>query len=443
MSIFIMQLAKSLNSHVLWKLLGFGVQLVITVLLSRLLEAADSGRFFYFISWLTFFILIGSGGFDSAITYFLASGKISKHKLLSILLIWLTAIMIVFSVSGYMLKDELAFISDFPDNGFFYGLLYLVGFLCIHFFTAFFYGEHKFIVPSRLLFYTNLLYVIFLLYCTFFLSSGVPKILIVKSYIWMILGQGFLIAVFYLFRLRFNVTEFSFSKKDFSGILIYGFWALVANLLFFTTTRIDYWFLKITEQPASDIGNYIQVSRLAQILQLLPAMLSAYFFPMTASKGNQMIPHLTLLSRCLIFFNCIIILPFALMGQYIFPFVFGYSFDQMYTLFLLYIPGMLSLSVLSIMSTYFAGINKVKTNMIISLVGLLIVCVGNAYLIPVYGTNAAAFVSSLAYLISCTMAAILFLRKSGLCIKELLFMKGDDFILIKKTILGFTNYTKQ
>jgi len=429
-----MQLTRSLNGHVKWKLLGFGVQLLVTVLLSRLLEAADSGRFFYFISWLTFFILIGSGGFDSAITYFLASGKISKPKLLSILLLWLTGIIIVFSFTGYFLQDGLVFLRDFPDNGFLYGLLYITGFLFIHFFTAFFYGEHQFIFPSKFLFFTNLFYAFFLLYCTLLYSSPAPRTLIVKSYIWMITGQGVLMGIICLFKAKFFLSAFRLSKQDFTQILTYGFWALLANLLFFATTRIDYWFLKMTEQPADDLGNYIQVSRIAQILQVLPAMLAAYFFPMTASKGDQMIPHLTLLSRCLVFFNCLIILPFALFGQHIFPFVFGHSYDQMHILFLLYIPGMLALSVLSIMSTYIAGINQVKINMFISLAGLIIVCAGNWYLIPLYGTQAAAFVSSMAYTSCCLMAVFIFLKKSGLSMAEVLIIQIKDINLVKNTL---------
>lgn len=442
MSIFIMQLTRSLNSHLMWKLLGFGLQLIITIFLSRMLEAADSGRFFYFVSWLTFFILIGSGGLDSAITYFLASGKMTKDQLLSVCLLWLVVVLIILAITGYLFADQIIFLNDFPENGLVYGILYIGGYLCIHFFTSFFYGEHQFLFPSKFLFYTTLIYVFLLTICSAYFSSASLHIFIVKSFIWMIGLQGLLLALLYLFRSGFSFDKIVFSKNTALRMMKYGFWVISANLLFFAVTRIDYWFLKIWKQPDTEIGNYIQVSRIAQLLQLLPSMLAAYFFPMTASKGDQMIPHLTRMSRFLIFINSMMIFPVALFGQYIFPFVFGNTYDQMHTIFLLYIPGMLALSVLAIMSTYFAGINMVRINMLISLMGLVIVCAGNWYLIPFYGTKAAAFVSSVAYVICCMIAVVLFLRKAALPLSDMLILQRKDLNLMKKVLAELINVRK-
>ncbi len=82
---------------------------------------------------------------------------------------------------------------------------------------------------------------------------------------------------------------------------------------------------------------------------------------------------------------------------WLFPWVYGASFDRMYPAFLLLVPGILALSVIALMAAYNAGKNKVSTNMKGGLIGLATILAGDCWLIPAYGIKAAAAVSSAGY----------------------------------------------
>jgi O-antigen/teichoic acid export membrane protein len=186
--------------------------------------------------------------------------------------------------------------------------------------------------------------------------------------------------------------------------------------------------------PDTDIGNYIQVSRIVQLFQILPSMLAAYFFPKTASEGDKIIPYLTILIRWIVIVNLILVLPIIIGGFYLFPFIFGGSFDQMYILFVLSVPGIFSLSVLAIISTYMAGINAVRINLLTALIALVIVCIGDYLLIPVYGVGAAAAVSAIAYLCCTTIALYIFIKKVNSSVKKIFTLRNTDLDLLKKIV---------
>ena len=48
-------------------------------------------------------------------------------------------------------------------------------------------------------------------------------------------------------------------------VIRYSLFALMANLIYFLVNRIDYWFVE-HYCSAEDLGNYIQASKLAQML---------------------------------------------------------------------------------------------------------------------------------------------------------------------------------
>ncbi len=431
-----MQLTRSLNSHIIWKTLGLGIQLIITICLSRMLGAAESGSFFYFISWLSFFILIGSGGLDSAITYFIASGIIPQKRLLIITVTWMLLVSLIFYFLGIVFSDQIQFLKSFPENGLLYGFIFIIGQSAINYFTAFFYGEQHYVLPSQLIFFANLAYAILLIIAGYTDIAIFTHLFLIKTYILSVAIQGLALALFYSFYPGIKKQTTDIGVRDYRKLFSYGFMAFCANVFFFAATRIDYWLLNKFNIPNSEIGNYIQVSRIVQLFQIFPSMLAAYFFPKTAASGDKIIPYFTILIRWIIIINFILVLPVVFAGSYLFPLIFGNSFDQMYVLFILLIPGIIALSVLSILSTYLAGADAVHLNLLTAFIALIIICIGDYCLIPVYGVKAAAAVSGFAYLI-CTATALLFyVRKTGISLLKILTINKSDFDLFKR----ITNY---
>jgi len=432
----VMHISRSLNLHLLWKSLGLAVNLIITILIARLLEASVSGQFFYFLSWMSFLVLMASLSLESSITYFIASKNISKHSLSAISLIWIFFVMGLLAIIGMMTGNKLEFISDLPAGSVKLGLCFIAGQLMINYFTASFYGEHEFVLPAKILFFSGILYVIFLLLFISDHHSHPRYDIIISSYVYVVLIQGLTMMLAVLFSKDVRLFSFSFDIAVLKRLLVYCGVAYGANILFFLTTRIDYWFLNYYNEDGASVGNYIQVSRLVQLFQLLPSMLAAFMFPMVTSNKEKMIPYLTFLCRIIVLLDLVCILILGIFGEFLFPFIFGESFSEMYELFLCLTPGIISLSILAILSAYFAGINRVKINMLGSLWGLVFISILNYFLIPVYHVKVAAIVSSIGYTV-CLLVAFYFLKKNiNFRIIDLFILNLTDIKRIYKLLIN-------
>ena len=173
---------------------------------------------------------------------------------------------------------------------------------------------------------------------------------------------------------------------------------------------------------------------------VLPAILASAVFPLTASGHRQEINDLLkIVSRFIFFLYGIVCLFLALVGRWLFPFVFGNSFNKMYIPFLFLIPGVLALSTLYSLTAYYAGKNRVMVNVKGSCVALIIIITGDALLIPSYGISAAAAVSSVGYIAYHIFVLSVFTKEYKTSIHGFYFFKFSDLSRIKKSILKNIN----
>ena len=211
--------------------------------------------------------------------------------------------------------------------------------------------------------------------------------------------------------------------------------AFFSNLVFFLLYKIDYWFVNKYCNP-EDLGNYIQVSKLAQMFFIVPGILAGALFPLIAGNHVGKIEDvLKMLSRTIFFFYLIGCGVLVLIGKWLFPFIFGESFSGMYSAFLFLIPGILALSTLYTLTAYFSGRNKITVNLKGSLLALIFIVAGDAMLIPKYGIAAAAAVSSLGYIIYHIYVLYTFNRihKSGVI--DFFYFKASDLKRLKESLL--------
>ena len=73
-----------------------------------------------------------------------------------------------------------------------------------------------------------------------------------------------------------------------------------------------------------------------------------------------------------------------------------------------------------ILSHYFIGTGRVRVSAACSLVGLVLLCVAAAVLVPRWGVTGAAVASSVAYVGMLTFSIVVFLRITGTKVMELL-----------------------
>jgi O-antigen/teichoic acid export membrane protein len=423
-----MNVGSLLRGHILWRGFAVATSFVTTIVLSRYLEAAMTGWFFYIIAWLTFFVLIASLGMDIAVTYTVSSGKFNGSSVFTAIILWIIFCIVVSGIAEWFTDIGVKKISAGTFT------LFIAGQLLILFFSAYFFGEKKFILPSFVQVAGNLS---FSLYCIFYFENSGRSAQgalhnIFLLYALFVFLQGVYLMCHFIFSHKKELRFQKPNNEQLKLLLSYSGMALLANIIFFLYQRADYWLIRYFGIGDAELGNYIQASRIAQMFQLLPAMIAGALFPILSSLKEKKEFLLLPLMRITLQLNIILLLTLALVGLYLFPFLFGPSFGGMYKSFLYLIPGILSLTVLSLLSAFFASENLVKINLFGAVLAMTILFTGDILLLKRYGISAAPIVNSVSAIASVTVSVIAFKRYFGKGLKNLFVPVKKDYSFVRK-----------
>jgi len=404
-----MSLRRTLARVVLWRGAYLLSSFLLNVFFVRYYGAAGSSAVYYLINIYSFVLLIAGCSLESGMSFYLAKGQANEGALSLLSLLWT----LVFSILALSMLQGYFHFFDKDVSGSLFGMTaasFIPGQLLITFFTALFYTRDSPALPNILLLSINML-LIGLIPSAGIIHAGIGPGTYIRIYFWGTLLQGGLLAL--VFATRYGKTFTLPDRTVLVKILHYSLVALSANILFFLVYRVDYWFVKNYCTP-EELGNYIQVSKLGQVILLMPGMLASVIFPATAmGKVQDMVIALKRLFRftTLLFSLAFIVLLVA--GPRIYTFIFGNSMDKMYQPTLWLLPGIFSLSVLALLSAYFGGIRRPDINAWSALAGLLVIVTGDMLVIPVYGITGAAAVSSLGYSVCMLYSLLKFIKLSA------------------------------
>lgn len=439
-----MTLKRLIYQSIVWRGMFFASTLALNILIARYYQASLSGWIYYIINFYTFILLLLSLSLESGMGYFVSKKEISANQLLNFSILWTIIAGIFVLLLFYWRRGN-------PSAGIshrlylFSSLSYVCGNLLITYCSGLFYAQKNFWLPNCLLVGINVVLILVVI------PGGIwfPSLLIGERYLFIYFFgfflQGLVLAL--VFKLRYSpqwegrlpsVTEF---KKLFRYCLA----AFAGNTIFFLLYRIDYLFVK-KYCSAQDLGNYIQVSKLGQMFILLPIIFGSAIFPLTAGGQKEEVNQvLKIMSRILLIFLAACCIFLAITGKWLFPFVFGESFSRMYKPFLLLIPGILALSSLNPLTAYYAGKNRLDVNITGSVLALVVIITGDIFLIPKFGTLAAASVSSLGYMVYYIYVLRIFTREYNARIGDFYFIRGSDFKWLRTMIAEsmITRYEKQ
>ncbi len=393
-----MHLKKLLLQSLVWRGFYFISLLLVNIFLSRFLQAGWVGWVYYICNIFSLILLIVSLNLDAGLAYFGAGSKVKINNLFWLALLWC---MIVIFVCWMILCIN---ISSLPaHNGLsgiailFFALCYMSGVLLTNSITVMFYAQRNFWLPNCILIFLNIGLIFFILNQTN-ANNNVALINVLNIYFTFFLLQGILLTIAFVLKNNSWQQIKLPALKDSKTIYRYSIIALLGNIVFFLVYRIDYWFVQYYCNSIQ-LGNYIQVSKLGQMLLIIPQILASAVLPQTAGGYNQPVTRNTILiiSRIFTALYIVLIVIVVLTGSWLFPFVFGTTFNYMYVPLILILPGIWSLSILVLLAAYFSGTGNVKINVIGGLLSVVIVSIGNFIFIPSGGIIAAAAVSSVAY----------------------------------------------
>ena len=421
---------KLILQHIVWRGLYLLSALILNIVIARYFKADGSGWIFYVINNLSFALLVAGLSLEAGATYYVASGEINPEKIAGCCLLWSLAatIFCLLFVTTILPADHLAFSSS--KEYFFACAGYIWGVLLTTYFRALFFAKHDFFTPNLVLLILNLLWIVLLA------ISGKQSFIILHFatvYFLLFLSQGLVIAVCYYNKNSgklFGLLTFPELKK----VIRYSLLALAANIIFFLVYRIDYWFVK-KFCSYSDLGNYIQVSKIGQLLILLPSTIASTVFPLAAAgKSEEMNKTVQTITRFLLLIIGCICLLLAIVGKWAFPYFFGKSFFQMYILFLFLIPGILALAAHYPLTAFYAGKKKISVNIKGSLLALIIIIAADLVFLPLSGIKAAPIVSSIGYLSYYLYVLFIFKKEYRGSLIDFFIFKKNDIQWLKKML---------
>jgi O-antigen/teichoic acid export membrane protein len=391
-----MRLQKLIYQGIVWRGLYYASVFIINIVIARVYRAEFSGVFNYLLNNLSFLLLVTSVSLESSLAYFSSRQEISPHKLtgIAVLTSFFSAFVSAALIWLFVTRENKEIEPGFFIISFVYGL----GVVFTSYFSSLFYSVQRVVFPNIILVVVN--FAVLLVgwyYLELSPDRDSQRNLFLKLYLASFLVQGLILAFAWGFGQHGKKDMALPSAYEMKKLFNYAFAALLANIIFFLVYRVDYWFVKTFCDDVA-LGNYIQVSKLGQIFLLLPSIVATAVFTRTAGGNQEIVSVIEIISRWLLVLYALIVVAVALTGYWLFPAVYGPTFNQMYLPFLLLSPGILSLSTLSLLTAFYAGKNKLGVNIRGSMIALIVIVAGSFIFIPKYGINAAALVSSIGYI---------------------------------------------
>jgi len=426
-----MNLKKLLVQSLVFRSLYFVSMLLVNVFLSRFLQASATGNLYYLTTIFGFIQLVASISLEAGITFF-ASGKIiSFNKLLWLSITWSFIIALLVLTGSFV---YLYYIKHSPPYDVmqycFFSVCYITGILLATCCCVLFYAQGNYYLPNILLVLLN---AAFVLTMPFSGHSGDDKLvnMVVYRYFLLFFLQGILLALVFIVKNK-SWQQFGLpGSGQLKKLAKYSLTALSANVIFYLVYRIDYWFVHINTASCteSDLGNYIQVSKLGQLFLIVPQIIASVIFPKSAgtSDRSEISTSIMIIARLFSQMFLVVIVITSLFGGKLFTIVFGETFNRMQVPFLIIIPGIFCLSVLALLSAYFSGKGNLKVGVVGAAIALLVVIAGDYFLVPLYGIIGAAVVSTIGYFVNLLYSLLRFYKDYSLSWSDFFRWKKSDF----------------
>ncbi len=430
-----MNFKRLLIQSIFWRGLYFLTVLLLNVVVARFFKATGSGWIYYVSSFYAFVIVLVSLSLDSGMGFYASKNEVSVNKLLSLSLLWTFIVALIVTIATKLYIRSTPDLSVSQTLVFASSLSYICGNLLTNYCGVIFYSHKNFYTPNIIGSICNVILIAILAVIRYGLIDALQPGTFLYIYFLTFLIQGMVMVVAVMYFYTVKEAPVILSRIEFTKVLRYSMVAFAGNIIFFLVYRIDYFFVKYY-CSAADLGNYIQVSKLGQMVILIPSIMASAVFPLVAGGQKEEVNRgLKILSRISLLVIGAFCVMMALTGNWLFSFVFGKSFDRMYQPFVLLIPGVLSLSSLYPLAAYYSGKNKMMVNIIGSLLALSFIVVADFLFIPRFGINAAALISSIGYILFHGYVLLVFRNEYKTTIIGFFMINKKDFIWLKKFVI--------
>jgi O-antigen/teichoic acid export membrane protein len=415
------------NSTILFstQIVGLITGIFTSIVVSRTL--GPSLRGVYFIATTVSFLIVSLGnlGLDFTNTYMLAKGKyslgeVNSNSIWASVGIWLMVLVVYLLTHSYLHSNILKGVEQS------YMLFVVVCLTPLSLYTHLWGGMMVGLNRISLL-------------SVFGITSGIIGaissflvLVVFKWGIWGLLIQSAILGViFVLVRLYFiakiDKLTLSFNPRLLKEALHFGFRGQIGNVAGHILTRADIFIVNYFS-GVTGVGYYSLSASLAQKIYLVANPIMTASNPRITGAPREESERLTAqVTRHIIFLVAGIIILLWIFAPWVIPFAYGTEFSPAVVPFRILSLGVLPEIVALIMAVYITGqLGKPQIGSAIAWLDLILFIPLGIFFTARYGFVGAALALSLTYLFDCIIFLLLFIKKSGQRIDNILFIKTND-----------------
>jgi len=365
--------------------------------------------------------LIISIGLPPGIVHFIASGKVAKEKLFSLLLgILAVGLGLLFVVIQFL--SSFSLLDTFLPEFFHLSTFWLI-FLFIHlFFTVLnsflastLQAENKFKQAGYIVIQGSITFLA--LYALKYYFQILDNVEPLKWILGSLLCGNIFQFIFYIVEVyKTNTTYFHFGKIEtdvIKPLMQFAFLAFATNLIQFLSYKMDIWFVNYFHGK-EQTGIYSLGVSLAQMVWILPAAIQAvlYAFISTHQDKKQQIEKTITTTKQIGIYALAAGVSGYLTALYLVPILFGEAFRESVHVIGILLLGVVPFCLSMAVSGYFAATGRVKINLHSAILGFIVCLLADILLIPDYGIIGASVASVISYLSTVLYLLILFYRET-------------------------------
>ncbi len=389
-----MSFKQAIIQNTTWRFAGLVFVFINNILIARLLGAAQTGQFFYAISFFTLIVTCFRLGVENGIVY-LSSKYENATGTLFYLMLPLIAIQtgLIFLLIKYC---------NFYQQQFniVVTVMFISANVALYYFTAFFHGKKEFFSINFINTLLNFLQTIVLAFFFFSKKEAGPAGDAASDIVFLILSLAVAVQIIYLaihFRLKYTqyFKSIKFSSTLLKGLFAYSGLTFISSILLFLVSRADFYFVE-KYCDAGALGNYVQAAKIGQMALILPGLLGGVVFPFSIGAADAFAEKIAFLCRLLTVFFLALFTGVLAFGYYLLPWLLGKEFDAVFPIILLILPGIYFMAIGLIILSYLEGKNKQVVILFSNLMVLLLIIAADLYFVPKYKYVGAAIVFSAA-----------------------------------------------
>ena len=225
-----------------------------------------------------------------------------------------------------------------------------------------------------------------------------------------------------------------FDSRILRSFFNFGIRGYAANLMMTVSYRLDALMVNGLSGVVS-LGYYSVATAMAEGLWYGANALALVMFPHISSMDKKEADRITpVVCRNAVFLTLIgAVVMFAVSRQLILA-IFGPALIPALQPLWLLLPGIVTLTVAKIITSYLSGIGKPIYSTYLAAGSMILTVVMDLALIPPYGINGAAAASSIVYTLTAVASVWIFKRESGAGLLETMVVRAEDFVRYRRLV---------